>query len=185
MNQQASQPPAPQLTPQPWSIWKKTAAFIGALITMVPLIGLAGAGASKLIELGKTQSTVEMQQQKISELAAEKTSMTAQNEKLFERVRSLELDLESTKTKLSNTEQQLAINNNQLSTDQSEISGLREQIAQNNPCLSIQRIIAQLEAQLDLHDTYHYLLIGPRRVETQSQLAEHQASLRTCLGHRS
>ncbi|WP_419795103.1 hypothetical protein MYA83_12640 [Pseudomonas palleroniana] len=183
-----NQPPSqqhPQLGHPSWSIKQKMAAVVAALITMVPLIGLAGAGASQLMQLGKTQSTVEMQQQKISDLMAEKTSLTAKNEKLLETVRSLELNLESTKSKLSNTEGQLATNSNQLSLAQSEISGLRQQIAQNNPCLSIQRTIAALEAQLDLHDTYQYLLMGPRRTETQAQLAEHQSSLRSCLGHRS
>jgi len=178
------QPPQPQQPQQPPQAWYQSGK-LAALLTMVPLIALAGAGASKLIELGKTQSTVEMQSQKIAELTVEKSNVTAQNEKLLERTRSLELNLESATTRLTNAENKLGTMNSQITSDQAEITRLREQIAQNDPCLSIQKTIAAFEAQLDLHDTYRYLLMGPRRTETQAQLIDHQTSLRSCLSRRS
>ncbi|WP_223531258.1 hypothetical protein [Pseudomonas sp. GL-R-19] len=174
--------PAATQTKQ-WPILKLFITFGAGLVAAVPLFDIAGSGLEKLVGYGKIQSTVEMQAKLITDLQAEKKTLSDKADQLQTKTYELELKLSSSESNLANANQQLAQSRKVLDEYKVISAQLGQRIKDINPCLSIQGIIADLEKQLSVDQAWSNALSGARREEAMNQLEKHQLSLRSCLTH--
>lgn len=163
-----------------WSLGKT----IAAVVTAVPLLGLAGTGVWKLVEIGKTQAAVELQSKQIDDLRNDKATLQAKADLLDSKSRAFEIKLSATEESLAQTKKQLADTAALLSQYKTVAAELGESIKSNNPCVQIQENISELELRLDRDEAWTGSFSGPRREEAMAQLEKHQQSLRTCLTRR-
>lgn len=157
------------------------ATFGAGLIAAVPLLQLLGVGAERLVGIGKIQSTVELQAGLINDLQNEKSKLTEKAERLQSQAHQLELKLYKTESTLALANQQLAQVSRSLEDYKTLNTQLDRKVKLTDPCISIQRVIADLEKQLAVEPAWTHSLEGPRRDEAIAQLQAHQESFRACL----
>ncbi|CRM12513.1 MULTISPECIES: hypothetical protein [Pseudomonas] len=168
---------------KPRILLRAIATFGAGLIAAVPLIHLVGYGAEKLVDIGKVQSTVEVQAKLIAELQIEKKTLSEKADQLQAKAHDLELKLNRSDSDLHATNQQLTQLTNLLGEYKNLNSQLGNRVKANDPCLAIQRVIADIEVKLAVNPPWSHALQGERREEAMIQLEKHQQSLRSCLSH--
>lgn len=166
---------------KPRILLRAIATFGAGLIAAVPLIHLVGYGAEKLVGIGKIQSTVEVQAKLIAELQIEKKSLSEKADQLQTKTHDLELKLNRSDSNLTIANQQLTQLTNLLGEYKNLNSQLGYRVKTNDPCLAIQRVIAEIEEKLAVNPPWSHALQGERRAEAMIQLEKHQQSLRSCL----
>ncbi|MGY3014683.1 septal ring factor EnvC (AmiA/AmiB activator) [Pseudomonas sp. TE6283] len=173
----------PQSGAKPRTLLRFAATFGAGLVAALPLLNLLGVGAEKLVGLGKIQSTVELQATLIKDLQAEKKILSEKTDQLKTHSHELELKVIKSEADLTLANLQLAQANRMLDDYKALNTQLDRRAKSSDPCLSIQRVIADFEKQLAVDPPWSHALRGPRRDETIAQLQAHQQSLRTCLSH--
>jgi chromosome segregation ATPase len=173
------QPNQPEKKPR--ILLKAIATFGAGLIAAVPLIHLAGYGAEKLVGIGKIQSTVEVQAKLIADLQVEKKSLSEKADQLQTKAHDLELKLNRSDSNLNAANQQLTQLTSLLGEYKNLNSQLGNRVRATDPCLAIQRVIADIEEKLAVSPPWSHALQGERREEAMTQLEKHQQSLRSCL----
>jgi hypothetical protein len=161
------------------------ATFGAGLVAAVPLFHLMGYGAEKLVGIGKIQSTVEVQAHLIAELQVEKKTLLAKADQLQSKAHELELRLHRSESSLDSANLQLTQLTNLLGEYKSLNSQLDSRVKTNDPCLTIQRVIADIEKKLAVSPPWSHALNGERREEAMIQLEKHQQSLRSCLSPKA
>ncbi|WP_339506553.1 hypothetical protein [Pseudomonas sp. EA_15y_Pfl1_P102] len=166
---------------KPRILLRAFATFGAGLIAAVPLFHLMGYGAEKLVGIGKIQSTVEVQAKLIAELQVEKKTLSEKADQLQTKAHDLELKLNRSDSDLNAANQQLTQLTNLLEEYKNLNSQLGNRVRANDPCLAIQRVIADIEEKLAVNPPWTHALQDERREEAMIQLEKHQQSLRSCL----
>lgn len=174
-------PKQPQPGARANSLLRFAAIFGAGLVASVPLLNILGVGAEKLVGMGKIQSTVELQANLITDLQAEKRKLSEKTDQLQSQAHQLELKLHKSESDLALANQQLDQATRMLEEYKALNTQLDRRVKSTDPCLSIQRVIADLEKQLAVDPPWSHALKGNRREEAIAQLQAHQQSLRACL----
>lgn len=175
------EPKPVQQRAKPHNRLRFAATFGAGLIAAVPLLQLLGVGAERLVGIGKMQSTVELQAGLITDLQTEKRKLSEKADQLQSQAHQLELKLYKSDSNLALANQQLAQATRILEDYKALNTQLDRKVKLTDPCVSIQRVIADLEKQLAVEPAWTHSLKGPRRDEAIAQLQAHQESLRACL----
>lgn len=154
--------------------------IISTLVLAAPLGAGVGSFCTYLLSQAKQAALVEQQSQELVELRKDKRDLLSKIDELNGLNRTLEVAQIESRARFDQTSAQLA-SVTQLMNEYKQLSQQYASAAtKNNPCIAIQRKIADIEGSLAIDDAFE--VTGTRRESLEHQLDEHQLSLRACLG---